>query len=130
MYSFERAFAMLLTTLTNLFFFLVTTLSKKKLCDDKMISLKCKKWAVNSAITQNERLDVYFVDPSEGNRTIIEKINEGTYLLLYGPRASGKSTRILHLQEQLEENGYACIYVTFEEIDTNTTVEHFWSQLG
>ena len=73
------------------------------------ISLKRRKWAVNSAITQNERLDVYFVDPSEGNRTIIEKINEGTYLLLYGPRASGKSTCILCLQEQLEENGYACI---------------------
>ncbi len=50
-----------------------------------------------------------FVDPAELNKWLIDLICKGKYVLLYGSRASGKSTWMLRVMEQLEEIGYYCI---------------------
>ncbi|GES85313.1 P-loop containing nucleoside triphosphate hydrolase protein [Rhizophagus clarus] len=84
-----------------------------------------KKFSVNSTIMPWERKNVYFVDPAENNKKLIELICEGEYVLLHGPRASGKSTRALRAIDQLEERGYFCIYFAFSYLSDN--VERFWT---
>jgi len=56
-----------------------------------------------------ERIGVYYSDPTEQNKKLIDKILEGEYVMLYGSRASGKSTRTWAAMEKLNELGYICI---------------------
>ncbi|CAG8680063.1 9172_t:CDS:2, partial [Ambispora gerdemannii] len=54
----------------------------------------------NGAIQPSIVRAVYFVDPTEEGRPLLEKIQEGQSVALYGPRASGKSTRVLQVQNK------------------------------
>ncbi|CAG8648719.1 4353_t:CDS:2, partial [Cetraspora pellucida] len=90
---------------------------------------KKRKWMVNSAITREERPIVYFVDPTEQNAPLLESVHRGEYIALHGPRASGKSTRVLQLQDQLNNKGFVCIYLSLEQISMNS-VDKFWQTLG
>ncbi|CAI2173708.1 10196_t:CDS:2, partial [Funneliformis geosporum] len=83
-----------------------------------------KKFSINSTIMPWERKNVYFVDPAENNEKLIELICEGEYVLLHGPRASGKSTRALRAMDQLEEIGYLCIYYLSADVD------RFWKTVA
>ncbi|CAG8549216.1 3722_t:CDS:2, partial [Funneliformis mosseae] len=58
---------------------------------------KKKRWEVNGAIQPNQIHDVYFVDPTEESRPLLEKIHQGQFVALHGPRVSGKFTRVLHM---------------------------------
>ena len=73
------------------------------------VSPKHRKWVVNGTMFANERLDAFFVDPSAGNVILLEKIENGQYPLLIGPRASGKSTRVMCVMEELHKKGYICL---------------------
>ncbi|CAG8693607.1 14592_t:CDS:2 [Funneliformis caledonium] len=77
-----------------------------------------------------EYKNVYFVDPAETNEKLIELICEGEYVLLHGPRTSGKihSTRTLRAMDQLEEKGYICIYYSFSYLSEN--VDGFWTTVA
>jgi predicted AAA+ superfamily ATPase len=51
----------------------------------------------------------FYVDPAQDNReTLLNHIKEGKWLFLYGPRASGKTTRIERAIEQLD-NEFCCL---------------------
>ena len=64
---------------------------------------------VNSAITREERSIVYYADPAERNVPLLELIHQGEFVALYGPQASGKSTWVLAVQDQLQNEGFVCI---------------------
>ena len=66
----------------------------------------------NNTIKLENHDDIYFIDPivpAEMNHELIDLIRCGEYVLLYGSRASGKSTRSLQAMEQLNSYGYICI---------------------
>lgn len=65
---------------------------------------------VDGAITHEEMLMVYFVDPAEQNGPLLELFHLGEFLMLQGPRCSGKSTRVHKIQDQLQ-NERVCLYL-------------------
>ena len=69
---------------------------------------KKRKWMVNSDITREERPKVYFADITEQSTPLLESVYRGEFVAVHGPRASGKSTRVLQLQDQLINKGFAC----------------------
>ncbi|CAG8636724.1 16268_t:CDS:2 [Funneliformis caledonium] len=80
---------------------------------------------IDDAITRDERSVVYFIDPAERNVPLLELIRCGEFVTLQGPRSSGKSTRVLEVQNQLQNEGFICIYVCFEQINMDS-VDDFW----
>ncbi|CAG8821836.1 21692_t:CDS:2, partial [Racocetra persica] len=106
-------------------------LKKKRKAEEELVitAPKKRKWMVNSAITREERPIVYFVDPTEQNIPLLESIYRGEFVALHGPRASGKSTRMLQLQDQLNSKGFACIYVSLEQVNIQN-VDKFWHTFG
>ncbi|CAG8579540.1 8880_t:CDS:2 [Gigaspora rosea] len=106
-------------------------LKKKRKAEDELVITKPKKrkWMVNSAITREERSIVYFVDPTEQNAPLLESVHRGEFVALHGSRTSGKSTRVLQLQDQLNSKDFVCIYASFEHVSMNN-VDLFWQTLG
>jgi hypothetical protein len=53
----------------------------------------------------------YYVDPGTQEATIecLRAVEQGTYVLLAGARASGKSTRLIWLRQKLEALGYRAL---------------------
>ncbi|CAG8678044.1 3304_t:CDS:10, partial [Gigaspora margarita] len=106
-------------------------LKKKRKAEEEFVITKPKKrrWEVNGAIQPNIVHAVYFVDPMEESRPLLEKIQEGQFVALHGARTSGKSTRVHQIQKQLNDKGYVCIYVSLEQINIKS-VDNFWHTLG
>ena len=52
---------------------------------------------------------VYYADQSENNRSLVEQVVGGEFVQVYGPRASGKSSRIIDAMSELDKRGYQCI---------------------
>ncbi|CAG8528853.1 7476_t:CDS:2 [Racocetra fulgida] len=107
-----------------------------------------RKWMVNSAITREEHSIIYFIDPTEQNAPLLESIHRGEFIALYGSRASGKTTRVLQLQDQLNSKtlfasknviklrpslsvvlSFPLYSATFEHVSMNN-VDLFWQTLG
>ncbi|RIA91896.1 hypothetical protein C1645_875149 [Glomus cerebriforme] len=88
-----------------------------------------RKWDTNGAIRKVQRDATYFVDPLSSSGPLLNKIRNGEFVALHGARASGKSTRVFRVMEQLEEEGYLCLYVTLELVDIESK-ESFWSSFG
>ncbi|RUP47984.1 hypothetical protein BC936DRAFT_145113, partial [Jimgerdemannia flammicorona] len=96
----------------------------------QLISTKrFKEWHVNSTIFPERRPYYYYADQTEQNQSLIEQIAKGQFVRMYGPRASGKSSRVWQAMEQLASHGYECIYVTLEG-SRLTSEEIFWQSLG
>jgi hypothetical protein len=74
-------------------------------------SFSQRKWTVNGAITEDEMNGRYYLDPGTQKVTLdcLDAVSEGTYMLLTGARASGKSTRLIWLQQKLEAMGYCAL---------------------
>jgi predicted AAA+ superfamily ATPase len=75
----------------------------------KYLSAIKKQWMINSAIPNAARSLYYFIDHKERNVKLLEMIEKGEFIALHGPRASGKTTRMFQIQEQLQEKGFICI---------------------
>nr|CAG8434217.1 15002_t:CDS:2 [Entrophospora candida] len=88
-----------------------------------------RRWEVNGVIEPSIVHSVYFVNPTEESRPLLEKIHEGQFVALHGARASGKSTRVHQIQKQLNNEGYVCIYVSLEQINIKS-VDNFWETFG
>ncbi|CAG8686291.1 6922_t:CDS:2, partial [Cetraspora pellucida] len=65
----------------------------------------------------------------EQNAPLLESVYRGELVALHGPRASGKSTRMLQLQDQLNSKGFACIYLSLEQVNIQN-VDKFWHTIG
>ncbi|CAG8568920.1 11046_t:CDS:2 [Funneliformis caledonium] len=85
-------------------------LSKKR----KALEEVKKTWKVNSTLRETDWPNHYFVDPvAEGKQrqeqdSLFEKIEKRSFIMLYGTRASGKSTRAMRTISVLENSGYVC----------------------
>lgn len=71
--------------------------------------LRRRKWQVTDTIEPINYDDYYFADIMKQNGLLLEKIHEGGFVMLHGPRASGKSTRALDVKKQLYREGFFCI---------------------
>lgn len=61
-----------------------------------------RKFTINGAITDLTRGAYFFDDPAPVNESkLLPSVRGGAYVMLYGPRAAGKSTRMLRACEQL-----------------------------
>ncbi|PKC67992.1 hypothetical protein RhiirA1_457766 [Rhizophagus irregularis] len=61
-----------------------------------------------------QRAGVYFVDPLELSEPLLNNIRKGEFMALHGARATGKTTRVFRVMEQLEEEGYLCLFFSFK----------------
>ncbi|CAH1768713.1 12242_t:CDS:2, partial [Entrophospora sp. SA101] len=86
--------------------------------------VKHRKWEVNGTITPDQYNKYFVVEPKLDK--FIDKIKDGEYLLLYGPCASGKSTRIMYAMQKLQEEGYHCIYLDFTKTNLNNDLKAMW----
>ena len=72
--------------------------------------LSTKTFSVNGALSIGDRY--FYLDPSKQNESLLlPSIRASQYVMLYGPRASGKSTRLNALQKQLEQDYVVLRYV-------------------
>jgi len=68
-----------------------------------------RRWTVNGAITRLNKQNYFYVDPAaENERTLLPGIRKGNYIMFYGARGSGKSTRIERVLEQLQDQ-FCCL---------------------
>eukprot|EP01128_Nolandella_sp_AFSM9_P007604 TRINITY_DN421_c0_g1_i5.p1 TRINITY_DN421_c0_g1~~TRINITY_DN421_c0_g1_i5.p1 ORF type:complete len:618 (+),score=132.83 TRINITY_DN421_c0_g1_i5:76-1929(+) len=95
----------------------------------KALRSKKQSWTVNGAITADSREIYYYLDPALGNEELLlPHVREGNYVMLYGARASGKTTRAFRAMEQLQD--YCCLMVSFQTgIDFDSKKE-FWTSFG
>ncbi|CAB5352550.1 unnamed protein product [Rhizophagus irregularis] len=108
--------------------FKISAMRKRKANERCSAVPKRKKFSVNSTIMPWERENVYYVNPINQSKELIDLIHKGEYVLLHGPRASGKSTRTLQIMDYLEEEGYVCIYVVFGDLTVD--VDLFWEKVA
>jgi len=68
----------------------------------RFFSSRQRKFTVNGALLANDNAH-YKVDFAPQNEEVlVPRVDEGAYVMLYGPRASGKTTRLNTLVEQLK----------------------------
>ncbi len=66
------------------------------------------------------------LDPKEENeKNLLPTIRAGSYIMLYGARGSGKSTRAFRAIDHLKES-FFCIYVTMQFVQP----DNFWRSFG
>ncbi|PKK80532.1 hypothetical protein RhiirC2_704177 [Rhizophagus irregularis] len=107
-------------------------LSKKR----KALEGVKKTWKVNSTLRETDWPYHYFVDPvaegkqQEEQESLFEKIEKRSFIMLYGTRASGKSTRAMRTISVLENDGYVCNYIGWKraEKDPNKRVVLFFDE--
>lgn len=63
-----------------------------------------KKFTVNGTVNFPDQESVFFVDVRASNEPLLELIRAGQFPQLYGPRASGKSTRLVTACRQLAQD--------------------------
>lgn len=91
-----------------------------------------KTFPVNGRIHPAAREAFFFVDPTESNQEIIEKVSKrpgGRTIMLHGARGIGKSTRVSRLVEQLSEN-FFCISISLHKIEVELEYHEFWNSFG
>ncbi|CAG8719616.1 9956_t:CDS:2, partial [Funneliformis mosseae] len=90
-----------------------------------------RSWTTSGVISPDQRTKFYYADPAETNIELVNKILEGEFVALHGPRASGKSTRIYRTMQQLtERHNCHCFYITLQNVEIDTCAARFWSDLG
>lgn len=88
-----------------------------------------RTFSANGSITPDMREKYFFVDPSPQNNTLLlPNILKGGWILLHGPRASGKTTRVFKLFDQLQPQ-YMMLYVTCQMAPDLTTSEAFFGTI-
>ncbi|RUO95370.1 hypothetical protein BC936DRAFT_144232, partial [Jimgerdemannia flammicorona] len=105
---------------------LPTTISASILPDSKRFR---KEFKPNSTVYKGLREYVYYADQRKNNATLMDAILKGSFIRMYGPRASGKSSRVVDAMIELESKGYECIYVDFQKYMVSSE-ESFWKYLN
>ncbi len=67
-----------------------------------------RKWTVNGVIGPGQITKFYYADPMETNSELMERIMDGEFIALHGPRASGKTTRIYRTMQKLSQYSCSC----------------------
>ncbi|KAF9438419.1 hypothetical protein BGZ76_007943 [Entomortierella beljakovae] len=95
-----------------------------------------KRFKPSSTVFKRFRQHVYYADQTNNNVPLISSIVCGDFVQLSGPRASGKSSRIIDAMDTLNKTGYEyevlCLESTninLQGIDVSSLVK-FWSSIG
>jgi len=71
---------------------------------------------VNGAITPEARSLYFYLDPAARNEALLlDLIRNGHFIMLYGARAVGKSTRAYRAVEQLRDKFCCLMYSAFQD---------------
>ncbi|CAG8637479.1 3564_t:CDS:2, partial [Ambispora gerdemannii] len=81
---------------------------------------KKRKWMVNGAITPAEIPLYFFADPTERNIQLLNMIEWGDFVALYGPQTSGKTTN-----PETTTIQRLCLHIS-----NIKSVDEFWQTLG
>jgi len=70
-----------------------------------------KKWSVNGAIRETDTVGCYYLDPGTQRESThcLDAVSTHQFVLLWGARASGKTTRLLWLRKKLIVMGYQAL---------------------
>eukprot|EP01104_Vermistella_antarctica_P009763 TRINITY_DN253_c0_g1_i1.p1 TRINITY_DN253_c0_g1~~TRINITY_DN253_c0_g1_i1.p1 ORF type:complete len:468 (-),score=77.12 TRINITY_DN253_c0_g1_i1:458-1861(-) len=91
----------------------------------RFFSSRQRKFTVNGALLAADNVH-YKVDFGPQNEEIlVPRVDEGAYVMLYGPRASGKSSRVNTLMEQLKER-YVFLNTSFQRVTLHKGEDVFW----
>lgn len=88
-----------------------------------------KKFMLNSTVHKRLRKSVYYADQTDNNAPLIDKIKSGAFVRMYGPQASGKSSRVVDAMTELRSNGYECIGIDLQPVDVSSE-QSFWRDLN
>jgi hypothetical protein len=91
----------------------------------RRLSRSGKLWTINGAISDLYRKKYFYLDPSN---ILLPKIFAGEYIMLYGARASGKTTRAYAAQKQLGE--YSVLDSSFQTGVNFDNKNVFWKSFG
>jgi len=97
--------------------------------DNKSTATYLKKFTVNGGITPKLSESIFYISPEKTNQKLIKHINQGDYLMLYGHRGTGKTTRCYHAIDcQLNAD---CIpaYVSVQGVDAES-LPIFWKSFA
>ncbi len=91
------------------------------------VSKEQKRFKVNGAITEKDKDTTFMVEVENNNNAHLYKLIEyGSYVTLWGPRASGKSTIMEQSTPYFRKRGYIVIKTSLQGIvDQFTTEEIF-----
>ncbi len=88
-----------------------------------------KEFPINGAIDAKKRLHYCYVDPElQIKQTLIPGIHKGSYIMLHGPCASGKSTLMFRAQEMLKDE-FICLTVSIQGLNCSN-VKIFWKEFS
>jgi len=81
------------------------------LCSDLFVVIFSRKWNVNSGISPDTMGAYYYLDPGtqEITQICLNAVQAKTFLMLHAARASGKTTRLLWLANELQGMGYRVV---------------------
>ena len=68
-----------------------------------------KTFHVNTIMYPDQGDIYYYVDQTKPIQVLINHIKNGQYIRMFGPRASGKSSRVMLAKKVLESLGYTCL---------------------
>eukprot|EP01124_Arcella_intermedia_P037273 TRINITY_DN9941_c0_g4_i4.p2 TRINITY_DN9941_c0_g4~~TRINITY_DN9941_c0_g4_i4.p2 ORF type:complete len:294 (+),score=32.24 TRINITY_DN9941_c0_g4_i4:29-910(+) len=89
-----------------------------------------KVFTQNGAITTSDIARYFYVDPRPTNEKILlPRIRQGDYIMLYGARGSGKTTRAFAAEKQLE-NEFCCLSTSFQTGVDFRDLDKFWTSFS
>lgn len=83
-----------------------------------------RTFAVNGQINKAARGNHFVVPTTETNLELYERIEKGEYVMLHGPRAVGKSTRMVQACDDLNTQ-YHCLNVDITLADRGGNLDSF-----
>lgn len=87
-----------------------------------------RKFVVNGSIDKTLRATCFYVTPTKSNENLYHRVQDREYVMLHGPRAVGKSTRMLQACDDLAST-YHCMNVSLHEVLRHGVTE-FWESLS
>jgi hypothetical protein len=92
------------------------------------ISPDKRKFTTNGSIDKIGYARYFFVETTTTNKDLYRKIVAGNYIMLHGPRAVGKSTRMLQACDNMSHQ-FNCMNVSLHDINIASPSE-FWRSLS
>lgn len=88
-----------------------------------------RKFTVSGQINKAARGNHFVVPTTETNLELYERIKKGEYVMLHGPRAVGKSTRMVQACDDLKTQ-YHCLNVDITLADRGGNLNSFWNSFS
>jgi hypothetical protein len=78
---------------------------------DNASNSRMRKWTVSGVIRHTDITGCYYLDPGtqHASQVCLDAVLARQFVLLWGARASGKSTRLLWLRTKLASMGYRAL---------------------